>query len=336
MKNKLIVLIFITALLLVELNAYGTPYTVEVLNSDKSTTTINYKINDFRMTPVLIDSRVYYSLRLTGEGITHNIGEPELPYISHSIIVPDKSNTKISVVYSDFEEMTIDIVPSKGILLRDVDPDSVDYHFGDIYQEDAFSPYSLTELGDPYILRDFRGQAVRVYPFQYNPVAGILRVYREITVKVSSIDGASNNIKLREYPGYQPEFESIYKSHFINFNNHYFRYRSVRGRMIIIVYDAFAEVTIPYMNWKIQKGMPVTMHRISEIGNTAAAIKTFIQEQYNNDDGLVYVQLVGDHPQIPSFIINSGGSDPSFSLIDGEDNWLQIDAFATCLQLCLI
>lgn len=316
--------VFFTTLMATGLYSLSSSIRVEVLRSDDNLTTINYSIREFDKQAVEIDGTIYHQLRLSDEAFTHTKGEPELPYITRSIIIPDSRQTKINVSYKDYYEIEIGVIPSKGLLFRDTNPDDIPFTFADIYQQDEYYPQSIAELGDPYILRDFRGQTVTIYPFQYNPVSGLLRIYREITVDIVSGEENSFNIKERYFDGYQKEFESIYKNHFVNFNNTQYGYRNLPGRMIIIAYDAFIEAVLPYKYWKIQKGIPTTLHRISNIGNTAAMIKDFILQEYERDDGLVYVQLVGDHQQVPSFIINGGGSDPTFSLLDGDDDYPDI------------
>ena len=98
-------------------------------------------------------------------------GSPDLPKISSSIIIPDKSKMKIIVSNSEYEEyLNVNIAPSKGNLTRDVNPESIPFTINDDYKENKFYPGDLVDLGNPYILRDVRGQGVNFYPVQYNPV----------------------------------------------------------------------------------------------------------------------------------------------------------------------
>ncbi|MGD2085360.1 MAG: GEVED domain-containing protein [Candidatus Aminicenantes bacterium] len=61
---------------------------------------------------------------------------------------------------------------------------------------DAFFPGDLADLPRTYIASDFRGLAVLAYPFQYNLVRNLLRVYTEMTVRVykngSTVTGSFN------------------------------------------------------------------------------------------------------------------------------------------------
>jgi len=121
-------------------------------------------------------------------------GAPDLPKLTTSVIIPDMANMDIKVTggqYRDFEN--IDIAPSKGNLTRDIDPETVAFVYGDVYQKDEFFPGKLAELRDPYIIRDYRGQTAVVYPFQYNPVTKTLRVYYEMTIEVFQADNNGIN-----------------------------------------------------------------------------------------------------------------------------------------------
>ena len=117
-------------------------------------------------------------------------GYPDIPKLTSSVIIPNLGEMSISIIdseYSDYEN--INIAPSKGNLFRNVDPSTIDYQYGLQYEVDDFYPGVLADLRDPYIARDFRGQTIIAYPFQYNPVKKTLRVYHTITVKVENIGG---------------------------------------------------------------------------------------------------------------------------------------------------
>lgn len=42
-------------------------------------------------------------------------------------------------------------------------------------------------------MRDLRGQALWIYPVQYNPVMKVMRVYSKITLRVYRTDGKGEN-----------------------------------------------------------------------------------------------------------------------------------------------
>ena len=114
-------------------------------------------------------------------------GAPDLEKLTVSLAIPDLARMQVSVTGEEFTDFEgIYIIPSKGNLTRDINPDDIPYEYGSEYETDAFFPRVITELRDPHIIRDVRGQVVVIYPFRYNPVQKILRVYTRLVVEVNA------------------------------------------------------------------------------------------------------------------------------------------------------
>ena len=241
-------------------------------------------------------------------------GEPNLPMIAVPAIVGDRQHYSIRVVDAQYADFPIEVAPSKGDFPRTINPDDVPYTYGEAYSTDAFFPAQNVGLYDPYILRDFRGQNMVVYPFAYNPMSHTLRVYYNMTVEMYSdgisnenvIDRRSNEVKM------DPEVQAMYDNHFINYHESLSRYTPMveTGHLLIICHDAFMNAMQPFVNWKKQIGRPTTMVGTSTAGATTSALQTYIQNQYNANPNLSHVLLVGDVGQIPgiSFTAGSGWS----------------------------
>lgn len=299
------------------------------LSQTDSDIEVIYEINDFEEVPVIINEIEYSKIFLEDESNILLEGAPDIPNICRSIVIPDTSKMEIEVVSFDFIEYTdVLIAPSKGDLDRNVNPDDVPYVFGDVYSKDAWFPGDIAKLREPYIIRDFRGQVVEIYPFQYNPVKKILRVYSNIKVNVYE-DGEDtiNIINRNSLPDkVESNFKFIYENHFINFGKSS-RYDPVseQGNMLVIVHDDFWDTMIPFVEWKNLMGIPTNMVNVSEIGDEDA-IKIYIADYYN-EFGLTFVLLVGDAAQIPTLYISlytNSASDPSYSFIVGDDNYQDI------------
>ncbi len=296
--------------------------TVEEIND---VTTINYQINKFTSRIITIDENQYSIITLDDESNIMEKGKPELPNICRSIIIPDNLKMDVRVVQSQYQEYDdINIISSKGHLLRCVNPDDIPYEFDEIYTEDKWFPEDIVALREPYIVHDFRGQVIEINPFQYNPVEEKLRFYNEITIEIYSNGlGSVNCIDRDVFPSeIDSDFMQIYSRHFINakkiFNS---RYEPVeeKGNMLVITYDGFWDAMIPFIQWKNMKGIPTEMVNVSTIGN-AEAIKAYIEDYYN-DYGLTFVLLVGDEAQVPTLISGYYASDPSYSYIVGSDHY---------------
>ena len=254
-------------------------------------------------------------------------GEPNLPMIAVPALIDDHQHYNIRVVDAQYADFQMEVAPSKGDFPRTINPEDVPYTYGEAYSTNAFFPAQNVGLYEPYILRDFRGQNMVVYPFTYNPISKTLRVYYNMTIEmytdgISSqniLDRRSNEVKL------DPEIQAIYENHFINFNESLTKYTPTveTGQLLIICHDAFMSAMQPFVNWKKQIGRPTTMVGTSTAGTTAAAIKTYIQNQYNANNNITHVLLVGDVAQIPGNTYSAGSyggkSDNMYGQVAGND-----------------
>jgi len=255
-------------------------------------------------------------------------GSPDLPKLTSTLIIPDLAGMNVRIIssrYLDYPNM--EIAPSKGNLLRTVDPATVPYTYGEVYQTNEFFPENLAGTRDPFIARDLRGQTVIVYPFQYNPVTKTLRVYHEITVElykasetgINPLVRKSSEIRLGE------EWIHIYTKEFENFDAITYTPLDEYGNLLIICHGPFMDAMQPYVNWKTSIGFPTEIVDVATIGSTATAIKDYIVDYYNTN-GLSFVLLVGDGPQIPTNTGSGlgGPSDNAYGYIEGNDHYQEL------------
>jgi len=303
----------------------GGSNSVTVLSSSGSETVLQYQIGRFEQTRVQIGGEDWYHINLPKEGITQDKGAPQLPVFNRSIIIDPTARMRLELLDAQYQDFPVAVAPSKGVITRDIDPDTVPYSFGDVYQRDGFYPQNVAELSEPYIMRDFRGIVVQTTPFAYNPKTKTLRVYTSYKVRVYASGQDTVNTLTTGRSSISRDFVSLYENRFLNWDS--FRYTPVDdsfGKLLVICHTNYMSTILPYVNWKIQKGIPTELVQWSTIGTTAAQLQTYIQNRYNADSELTYVQLVGDAPQIPSLSSGGGGSDPTFSLVAGSDNYPDI------------
>jgi uncharacterized protein YneR len=295
-----------------------------LLSSNTDQSTIRFSLDGYLSSAVMTQRGEAVVIGLDGATAMLIQGAPDLPKMTASVIIPDLANMKVDIMdahFTDFQNILI--APSKGNLTRDIDPSTIPFEFGPVYQQDAFFPGTLASLRDPYIIRDYRGQTVVVNPFQYNPVTKTLRVYMDITVRISTSTGTPVNPLVRTKPAGNPDldFSLIYQGQFLNSAGNGSRYEAVPefGNMLIICYGAFMDAIQPYAEWKKQIGYPVEIIDVGTIGNSNA-IKTYIANYYNTK-GLTFVLLVGDAAQVPSSSTSAGDSDNNYSYIVGTDHY---------------
>ena len=254
-------------------------------------------------------------------------GSPELPRMASSIIIPDLANMELKILDSEFIEVSVEnILPSKGNLTRDIDPSTVPYVYGEVYDLDAWYPEKISFLRDPYIIRSFRGQTIVFQPFQYNPKSKLLRVYTSIKIQVEQNGLSQINPLTSRPPGHSSrEFEQMYKDHFINYpNEDRYDILTEHGSMLVISHGSFMDEMQPFIDWKNYKGVPTEIVDIADIGDVDDMAQ-FISDKYYQD-GIAYVLLVGDISQIETIRRSEGAgnnspSDNSLTFVSGNDSY---------------
>ena len=296
-----------------------TPSTIQttLVSSSENQITVNLQVPGFYTFEVTTPHGEANIISVPKTVSTAAAGEPNMPMIAVPAIVGDRQHYSIRVVDAQYADYQMEVAPSKGDFPRTINPEDVPYTYGEAYSTDAFFPTQNVGLYEPYILRDFRGQNIVVYPFAYNPVSKTLRVYYNMTVEMYSdglssenvLDRRSNVVKM------DPEIEAMYGNHFINFSEGLSKYTPMieTGELLIICHDAFMSAMQPFVNWKKQIGRPTTMVGTSTAGTTSTAIQTYIQNQYTANNNISHILLVGDVAQIPGVSYTAGSGWSNYS-----------------------
>ncbi len=251
---------------------------------------------------------------------------PELPqYTAMVMINPgEKPVFTAKSLESEIIELDAPVVPSKGNFKRTIDPASVPYKYGKIYNEDKWYPADkdLVQIGNPYIFREVRGVNLIVHPVQYNPVQKKIRVHKSLQISLNSEAKRSANTIKNTKP-ISKAFEPIYQKTFINFSEASRRLPRLNevGNLLIITADEYADAMKPFIDWKKKCGLTVKMVPMSKIGTTNTDVKAFIQKEYNKG-GLTNIMLVGDSDKVPSNKgVNEGAdSDTCYVKLAGDDH----------------
>lgn len=285
-------------------------------------TEIHLGIKEFERKKVEIDDTEYITLHLPGAAYVSfgEAGQPMLPRLTESFMIPDTAAMKVNVLDSEYDEITdVKIAPSKGTIYRSVDPASVPFTFGAEYEKDEFYPGKLVNPRAPHVIRDVRGMVVEVFPFQYNPVKQVLRVYKRIDIEVVADGESTENIIDRSTMPERPDrsFERIYRNLFSNYDNNRTDPPSEDGSLLIISHGAFMTAMQPLVDWKNSIGINTNMVDVATIGNNYNAIKNYITGVYNQGN-LSFVLLVGDGNEVKTGSYSYAESDPSYSTITAD------------------
>ncbi|MDD5718719.1 MAG: C25 family cysteine peptidase [Candidatus Krumholzibacteria bacterium] len=265
-------------------------------------TQVEIEVPGLAIETVMIGGQEYAQIMLPGHVQLLDHGEPMLPYLTTSLIIPDQGTPWVRILKTEYREFTTSPPePGRGAILRSVDPATVPYEFGPAYDGGVF-PAEIASVSDPYIVRDYRGASVRLFPVQWDADRGILRVLQSVTYEVVTEGQGGVNAKEPSFRPIYRTFASLYAQQFANYDNAAkYELNSAEGPMLIVCYDAFAGAMQPFIQWKMERGLEVELITTSSVGGTVAGIQNAITTRYNSPEGLAYVILVGDGPQVPHY-----------------------------------
>ena len=140
-------------------------FRTQLISSSESSIQVNVQVPGFYATSVTTPRGEAKIISMPKAVSTAQAGEPNVPMTGIPVMIGDKARMNVRVIdaqYMDFEG--IEVAPSKGDFPRSIDPATVPYTYGECYSQNAFFPTSNLGMYEPYIIRDFRGQNMVVYP----------------------------------------------------------------------------------------------------------------------------------------------------------------------------
>ncbi|MBD3168763.1 MAG: T9SS type A sorting domain-containing protein [candidate division Zixibacteria bacterium] len=298
-----------------------------------SSTALNLDLKGIAETPVEVSGNNYQKIHVpAGDYITAGsmaeVGNPDLPVYSTSLIIPNNVGVEIRINSVSYETLeNYDIAPVQYPHIEGEDNHAQPFAFNEtVYNSNTFYPEQLVSASDPVIMRDFRGVTVTVNPVQYNPVTRQLRVYTDIDFDVvySGTNPVNPAPVQRDY--ISDAFRPLYKSTFANFDQLYGDLPSKRGGYLIITHDAFVDSLTEFADWKHHKGYDVKLVKLSDIASNPSSyhIFNYIQDAYTTwEFPPEYVVLVGDVTMpvgsFPDYSYSYYTSDHKYACVDGND-----------------
>ncbi len=319
-----LVLSFVTLFSFISLLA-GNGYEVKLKQQTNTTTTIGFTVNEFDFKTVNLNGINFTKIIFDGKVLTKEKGFAELPFVNANVQLNPFKNVSMGVNPLEYTDIQLEfpLVPSRGVIYRNQDPTQIPYEIAPESMVDAFYPESFTNITEPYIIKDVRGTTVYFYPFQYNAVTQTLRVFTEVEVVLSQNNDESVNPLYQTSGKYFPEMEGLYKSVFINYENSRDDLTVADAGDILVITTSRDEDAIqPYIDWKMEKGYDV----FKEVVSTGTNVKSLIQQKYDENNDINYVQLVGDWADIKCDL--GGGAnapmDPMLGCVVGSDSYPDI------------
>ncbi|HPM91890.1 MAG TPA: C25 family peptidase propeptide domain-containing protein, partial [Bacteroidales bacterium] len=240
----------------------GNGYQVEYSQPKAGVHLLEFTLDGYGVSQVELQGQTYSRIEFEGKVVTQKKGFAELPYLNASVMIDPVKNVFIGIIPGEYEEFLLEypLVPSRGVIYRDQDPASVPYAIDPKSVTDTWYPVVLAEHTDPFILRDIRGTSVYAYPFQYNPVKQVLRVYKTMKIRVVENNSAVINPLGKAPEKIVREMDAVYRSVFINYNHNRDNLTiGEYGDIHVIVTSRDEDAIQPYVDWKKEKGYDVSV-----------------------------------------------------------------------------
>jgi len=310
----------------------------QVNQIDETTMEIIVNPPDLKFSNIKTITGEYSTLELPNEGYTTKIGEAKLPTITRMIEIPQDSEPEIKIKSTSWEYISLDeshlpkmIVPVQPPVPKIPNVNQEFVINDEYYNMDAFLPNEIAKITETGEIRSHRFALMELFPVQYNPSTGELKIITSCTLQIN-LPGGNMEQTLTNIERYStPSFEQLLQTTFVNYG-YYENFaednRNQEG-YLIIVYTDFSDEIQPLATWKEGKGFDVTVTETSDIpgGATKENIKAYIVDAYNNwQNPPVYVLLVGDTAQIPVWTGSSTGTctDLYYVTIDGGNYFADI------------
>lgn len=286
---------------------------------EKGTYELYFESGQYSLTEVNIDGVTWSKIVYDGSVSTSLKGFADLPFINATVQLSPDRNVTLEVIEGDFEDIDLSspLIPSRGVIYRNQDPSTIPYEISPSSLRDEWYPQNLAINTDPFIIKDLRGTTVYAYPFRYNAVQNVLRVYKNVTVRLTENNSKPYNPLFTSTTSVLREMDAVYKSLFINYNTAKDLTIGEYGDILVVCTSRDETAIQPFIDWKMEKGFNVEKIVVA----TGTNVKTTIQNAYAANNNVLYVQLVGDWADIKSDIGTSQSApmDPQLGCVVGSD-----------------
>ncbi|NLL29331.1 MAG: T9SS type A sorting domain-containing protein [Bacteroidales bacterium] len=290
---------------------------IKIMKSSFENLSLKITKPNFSFTTIKTNSGNFNRIDVEGMVSSLNIGQPLLPTYNRLIRIPENAKIDVNILNSSYTDYDLSKLTGNDFPILPTQPSISKKHIGEIpfeYDKQAYSVdkfinndgVSTKIIGN---LRNMRLALLCINMFDYNPKAGILRVYDEINISISfpEADYALTEKMNRKYGDFC--FSSVEKS--ILNDNAFKKSKDLITqnpiKMIIVSHPMFKSTLQPFIEWKTKKGFIIDTAYTSNpaVGNTNTSIKNYIKSQYENatleNPAPTYILLVGDTAQVPTF-----------------------------------
>ena len=304
----------------------------ECVKSDMESLKASFSFSTIDAQDMMTERGLFSCITLPNTVTGGNEGDPQIPVLNEIIAVPFGATPRIEITSYTTTDYRLEDYGIHTLVPRQPDVfKNEDRHF--VYNEAAYQssrglqPKPVARVSVNGTMRGVRVGQLSIEPVSYDPVNNTLRVFNNIEVTVS-FDGADARATENKLVStYSPYFDVLYKQLFNRtavddlYNNHPDLWQAP-VKMLVIANRMFESCIQDWVAWKTMKGIYVDVNYTDEIGTSADAIKTFIQNKYAQD-APTFLVIMGDKDQVAPSVASASKTscvaDLYYSSVDGDE-----------------
>jgi hypothetical protein len=294
--------------------------------------TASFSFSSIDATEVNTEKGVFSDITMAGTYPTGNVGDPSLPAAHQLIAVPYgakiaslevKSYSTTTYNLADYGIKTV--MPQQPSVRKDQKPEDVKFVYNEkAYAAKSFSQRPIATLEMQGTMRGIQVGSLVINPVNYNPATNSIEVYNDIEIEVR-YDNYDKSAAYNEFARtFSPYFAGVYKTMFNWRDDVYDQHPDLWQcpvKMLVIADRMFEECMQDWLEWKTMKGFYLDVNFTDEIGTSASAVRSFIQDKYAAD-APTFVIIFGDKEQVPASATGSETSrvtDLQYMSVDNDD-----------------
>ena len=295
----------------------GTEPSFELVSSERDATTLQFDLHGLWLTRSLVDGRFVAAIEVPGGATLRDLGRPAVTTSAKLLAVPPDAELWVEV--QDADVMWVDApppMPAEPHPTRRDDPSA--WFIDDALYDSAVTwPEDLAVIQGPAMMRQLAVARLEIRTTRYDFERGQLGILRSARFVVHH---QGNSAALHPADIDSPAFAHVYTHQVFNYELPEDGLPAVPESMLVIVEEALVEAIQPLVDWKVLRGMQVTVRTLEEVGTATEDVQAAIDEAYETwDPQVTYVMLVGDNVPFYRGTYDNCASDYMFTTLEGND-----------------
>lgn len=279
---------------------------------------VTLALPELRTSTIEVAGQAFTLPEIPGYGTTSDAGMPQLPLVSFNLMIgPAGAAPAVTVLSQQHADRTLSqkVYPAQEPWPKSRPLSERPFRINnDYYRSRVQAAAPLITVSEPFSVGGTRGVTVTIAPVAYDPAADRLRLTTTATFRVSLAGSPSAAAPC------SPSFNAYLQEIFVNYLP---AAMLTRSNYLIITAPEFASALAPFVTHKQGLGYDVVVTTTGVTGTTNTAIKSYIQQRYDNPATRPeFILLVGDMNRVPGWVgttSNNPYTDLYYTRLDGPD-----------------